>query len=404
MTQNPVIKYPEFRKLFISRVVSAIGDKFFSLSLVWWVINNISGYGLSIAMTAMFLPSVIFSPLMGTLSDRHNKKALMISADILRAILLFILFLLIYKNLLSFSILIAIVFLIYSFAPLFETSVASSLWILTSKEDLPAATAIDSSSISISNVFGAALGSVFIAMLGFKGSVILNSLTYLLSFLFVFMIKKELKINAEIQSDYLKDLKDGFLYIKNNKTYILKLLMFFGFLNFFVSPILMIIPTIIKFILEKDVKWLAIIETFFASGTLIASYLMSYKKDTADNVKFLMISVFFFALSFLFTAYSRTPLITAFLIFICGLSISAGNVLILSYFQKEIDDEYKGRFFSLVNTIVYSIMPLSFIASGFLIEKIGVKNTVIFNSFFAFILGIYGLTKLSRKHISHLIS
>jgi|YNPMSStandDraft_2_1061718.scaffolds.fasta_scaffold02616_4 MFS family permease len=398
MTQNPLIKYPEFRKLFISRVISAIGDKFFSLSLVWWVIsNNNPGYSLSMVMAAMFLPSVIFSPLMGALSDRHNKKTLMITADIIRATLLFVLFTLIYKNLLNFSILILIVFLIYSFAPLFETSTASSLKILTSDKDLPQATAVDSSSIGISNVVGAALGSVFIAVLGFKGCVLLNAITYFLSFVFVYQIRKNLLIREESKPGYFNDLKNGFFYIKNEKKFILKLLIFFGILNFFVSPILMLIPVIVKFILEKEVKWLAIIETFFASGTLIASYLLSFKKDVAKNIEYLMISVLVFAISFFATAFIKMPYLTAFLIFICGFSISAGNVLILSYFQKEIDDEYKGRFFSLINTIVYSIMPLSFIINGFLIEKIDLKNTIFLNSLFAFMLGIYGLTNFSEK-------
>jgi MFS family permease len=398
MTKNPLIKYPEFRKLFVSRVISAIGDKFFSLSLVWWVIsNNNPGYALSLVMAAMFLPSVIFSPLMGTLSDRYNKKILMIFADLIRFSFLSILFFLISKEIFRFTILFIIVFLIYSFAPLFETSTASSLKILTSDKDLPRATAVDSSSIGISNVFGAALGSVFIAVLGFKGCVLLNAITYFLSFIFVYQIRKNLLIREENKSSYFNDLKDGFFYIKNEKKFILKLLIFFGILNFFVSPILMLIPVIVKFILEKEVKWLAIIETFFATGTLIASYLLSFKKDVVKNIEYLMISVLVFAISFFVTAFIKMPYITAFLIFICGFSISAGNVLILSYFQKEIDDKYKGRFFSLINTIVYSIMPLSFIINGFLIEKITVQNTILLNSLFAFMLGIYGLTNFSEK-------
>jgi len=398
MRENPLVKYHEFRKLFLARIISAIGDKFFSLSLVWYVISKYQkGYYLSLIMTAIFLPSVIFSPLMGTLSDRYNKKILMIFADLIRFSFLSILFFLISKEIFSFAILFTIVFLIYSFAPLFETSTASSLKILTSDKDLPRATALDSSSIGISNVVGAALGSVFIAVLGFKGCVLLNAITYFLSFIFVYQIRKNLLIREENKSSYFNDLKDGFFYIKNEKKFILKLLIFFGILNFFVSPILMLIPVIVRFILEKEVKWLAIIETFFATGTLIASYLLSFKKDIVKNIEYLMISVLVFAISFFATAFIKMPYLTAFLIFICGFSISAGNVLILSYFQKEIDDEYKGRFFSLINTIVYSIMPLSFIINGFLIEKITVKNTILLNSLFAFMLGIYGFTKLSEK-------
>jgi len=85
MKENPLILFPDFRRLFISRIISAIGDKFFTLSLMWWVVSLPNGkFGLSLAMAATFLPVVIFSPVMGTMADRHNKKYLMLLADFLR--------------------------------------------------------------------------------------------------------------------------------------------------------------------------------------------------------------------------------------------------------------------------------------------------------------------------------
>ncbi|HOJ85735.1 MAG TPA: MFS transporter [Elusimicrobiales bacterium] len=393
MKNNPVFLYPDFRNLFIARVISAIGDKFFTLSLAWWVIDSGNKFGLSLVMAATFLPVVLFSPFMGALSDRHNKKYLMLIADFFRALILFILVLLLIKNMLSLWFLLLLVFFIYSFAPLFETATASSILPLTSEKHLAQATAVDSSSIGISNVVGAMLGSVFIAWLGFKGSVIINIFTYLISFVFVFMITKNLKTVSENNSDYLKDLKTGFLYIKNDKREILRLLLFFAVLNFFVSPILILIPVIIKFILVKDVKWLAVSESFFAFGVLSASFLMSFKKDIEGNIRLLIYTIFSFSLFFAFTALSKNPYLTSFFLLLCGFSISVGNVAIVSYFQYNIENEYKGRFFSLVNTVVYAIMPVSFVANGFMIDKINPSYVIILNSAVSFIIGIFGLIK-----------
>ncbi|MEW6012624.1 MAG: MFS transporter [Elusimicrobiota bacterium] len=396
MKTNPVFLYPDFRNLFIARVISAIGDKFFTLSLAWWVIDSGNKLGLSLVMAATFLPVVLFSPFMGALSDRHNKKYLMLIADFFRALILFILVLLLIKNMLSLWVLLLLVFLIYSFAPLFETSTASSILPLTSEKHLAQATAVDSSSIGISNVIGAMLGSVFIAWLGFKGSVIINILTYLISFVFVFMITKNLKTVSENNSDYLKDLKTGFLYIKNEKREILNLLLFFAVLNFFVSPILILIPVIIKFILLKDVKWLAISESFFAFGVLSASFLMSFKKDIEGNIRLLIYTIFSFSLFFAFTALSKNPYLTSFFLLICGFSISVGNVAIVSYFQYNIENEYKGRFFSLVNTVVYAVMPISFVVNGIMIDRLSPQTVILLNSFFSFTIGLFGFFRFGK--------
>ncbi|MCX7647880.1 MAG: MFS transporter, partial [Elusimicrobiales bacterium] len=246
------------------------------------------------------------------------------------------------------------------------------------------------------SVIGAMLGSVFIAWLGFKGSVIVNIFTYLVSFAFVFMINKNLKTLSENNSDYLDDLKTGFLYIKNYKREILNLLLFFAVLNFFVSPILILIPVIIKFILIKDVKWLAISESFFALGVLLASFLMSFKKDIKGNISLLIYTIFSFSLFFSFTALSKNPYLTSFFLLVCGFSISVGNVAVVSYFQYNIENEYKGRFFSLVNTVVYAIMPISFVVNGIMIDRLSPQTVILLNSFFSFTIGLFGFFRFGK--------
>ncbi|MEF3279784.1 MAG: MFS transporter [Elusimicrobiota bacterium] len=402
MKNHPLLIYPDFRNLFISRVISAIGDKFFTLAVLWWVIEKESKIGVSLVMAATFLPVVLLSPFMGTLSDRHNKKYLMLIADFARASILFVILFLLVNDLLGLKILLVLIFLLYSFAPLFETSTASSIVILTSEKDLSRAVAIDSSSIGISNVIGAMLGSIFISAIGFKGSLFFNILSYLISFAFVFLISKELKIETSNHSHYIKDLKKGFLYIKNEKKEIFNLLLYFAFLNFFVSPVLIFIPMIVKFILMKDVKWLAILETFFAFGVFLASFIMSFKKDIKGNLRILIYTIFLFAACFFFSAFSKDPYITSILLFLCGFSISTGNVAIVSYFQYNIENEYKGRFFSLVNTVVYAIMPLSFVFNGTLIEKVQIETMMFLNSTICFIVGFLGFILIKKNNLEKL--
>lgn len=398
--ENPLLIYPNFRNLFCARVISAVGDKFFTLALVWWVINEKGEFALSLTMAATFLPAVLFSPLAGIFADRYPKKHIMISADLMRAFFLLIILLLLYESKLTFNILLILVFLIYSFSPFFETSTASSLILTTSQKHLPQATAIDSSSISISNVVGAALGSVFIAYFGFSGSVLSNIITYLLSFCFVLMIKDKLKskdISQHGFREFFNDLKDGFIYLKNELPTILNLLIFFAFLNFFVSPVLILIPVIVKSILNESVRWLAIIETFFAFGSLLAPFIMSFKKDTKGNLTILFITIVFFSTSLLISAFSKNRFFTTFLFLICGFSISLGNVAIISYFQTKVKNEYKGRFFSLVNMIVYAIMPISFIFNGFLLSKLNPSYVISYNSIFSIILFLIGIKKFLKK-------
>ncbi len=389
MKGHPLFDFPDFRRLFFGRVISAIGDKFFQIALIWWALNETSSgkMNVGILMSATFLPIVLFGPFMGAISDRFDRRKTMLMADLARAFFAFTLFLLFYFEKLNFTMALVCVFLISTFAPLFESSSAGSLERLTSKDALPQATAIDSSSAQISSVIGAAAGAIMLSSLGAKGAFFLNCLTYLTSFVLVFFIKSNLKMSQSSNQGWIKDIKEGFFYLKREKEIFL-LVIFFSFLNFFVSPIFILIPMIVKYSLSLDIKWLAIFETFFALGLTTISLLMGFSKNKRDPIKSLSISIFSAGLFFLSLSFLKSKYLSLFSLTLLGASMSFGNVIILSYFQDRVVDEFKGRFFSLITTVSFAVMPLSFTLNGFLAEKLTVGKVILFNSFMVIILSL----------------
>ena len=101
---HPLALFADFRRLFAGRVVSAVGDKFFSIAIAWWVLSEAgadSKLHLGLIMAVNVLPVVVFGPLLGTLSDRTNKRRVMLAADAARAALVLTLALLLWSGRLS---------------------------------------------------------------------------------------------------------------------------------------------------------------------------------------------------------------------------------------------------------------------------------------------------------------
>lgn len=383
---HPIYIFKDFRRVFLGRVISAIGDKFFQIALVWWVMGVTHGkLNVGLIMAANFLPVVLFGPFLGSYVDKSNKKKNMLIADFFRAFFAFILFVLLYYEFLNIYLALTLVFLISSFAPLFEISVASSLLKLTSKEHLSQATATDSSSTQLSNVFGAVIGSIFIAIIGIKGAFFLNSLSYLISFLFIWQINSDLSHKKSEETNFKNTMKDGFKYIFSNKP-ILYLVIFFAFLNFFVSPIFILIPMIVKFMLQLDAKWLAIFEAFFALGLATVSIALSFKTNYSKPYMYLFSSIILNGIFFLLLGFNSNKYFSISFLLFMGSAISLGNVVILSLFQNTISEEYKGRFFSIITTISYAIMPLSFLVHSVIAEKVSVEFDIFLNSIATIIL------------------
>ena len=371
---HPLALFADFRRLFAGRVISAVGDKFFSIAIAWWVLSKAgesSKFHLGLIMAVNVLPVIVFGPLLGTLSDRSDKRRVMLVADAARAFLVFSLAALLWSGRLDLYWLYSICFLISGFGPLFESAVAASILRLTSEEKMPQAVATDSSVMQFSNVIGSALGSVLMAAAGVAGAFLFNAAGYAASFAAVWGIKTPLAPEARTESTFTAEFKAGLAYIFDNKP-LLWLILSFAAFNFFVGPILILIPMIVKFTLKESVTWLAVFETFFALGSSALAVALSFKKSYGNIYLWFFGSLLAVGLSFGGLYFTGDKYAICALLFGAGAALGAGNAVILTLFQSAVPDAMKGRFFSVLTTLAYAVLPLTFMLNGMLAEKFSI--------------------------------
>lgn len=389
MRAHPLYIFPDFRRLFIGRLVAQTGDKFFSLALSWWVISQAgeSKAHLGYLMAVNFLPVVLFGPFMGALADRFNRRSCMIFADLFRFSVVGALCVLLYLGQLTLPLLYGLVFLIAVFVPLFESSVSSSLVDLTDEKNLAGATAADASCIQLSSVAGAALGSVLLAAIGVLGAFAANALAFLVSFGAVWGIKTPLEPKGDASSGYLVELKAGLTYIFSSRP-LLALLVVFAVVNLFAAPLLIIMPMLVKFSLNETAVWLAIFECFFAAGSALVAVALSVRPGR-DNI-YAALSVSMVAVGFLFGSlgFIHSKALLCGLLFCIGAMLALGNAKAMMFFQHVVPDEMKGRFFAALYTLCFAVVPLSLAVNGALAERIPLSFLCAANGAGAVLLGL----------------
>ena len=86
------LKSRDFRLLFVGRSVSLLGDGAFLVAMGWqaYTLSN-SPTALSLLGIAMTLPLIALLLFGGVISDRHDRRRVMLTADALRALLLLLL-------------------------------------------------------------------------------------------------------------------------------------------------------------------------------------------------------------------------------------------------------------------------------------------------------------------------
>src|SRR5215813_7772753 len=80
------LRQRDLRRLFAGLVVSQAGDWLYNLALLAFVYERTgSSAWVGITTAARILPEVVLGPLGGVLADRHDRRTVMISSDVLRA-------------------------------------------------------------------------------------------------------------------------------------------------------------------------------------------------------------------------------------------------------------------------------------------------------------------------------
>ncbi len=359
-----------------------MGDKFFTIALAWWAVNETGARGalnLGFLMALTLLPSVLFGPLVGTLADRFDRKRCMIVADGCRLLLVSIMALLLLQGKMTLSGMYVLVFLLACFMPLFESSAEGSLASLTDEEGLFAAVAMDSSVVALSNVLGAALGGIALAALGTAGAFGFNGATFGVSLVLIASVQTSLvpgkKTPEENEPATTRQSLGEIVSWLGQHRDVLGMLIMFGILNFFAAPLMISIPLMVRYAFESSVSWVAMLEASLALGTVTMACVMSFASGDKPLRK-IFTGVVTMGLSITLFALCPKLWMGFPLVFCAGASLALVSAAAMGFFQSIVPDTLKGRFFSILTAVAYSVMPLALALNGVVTQFFSVRRVL----------------------------
>ncbi|HBA61577.1 MAG TPA: hypothetical protein DCZ92_12335, partial [Elusimicrobia bacterium] len=121
-------------------------------------------------------------------------------------------------------------------------------------------------------------------------------------------------------------------------------------------------------------------ETFFALGSASLAAGLSFKKSYSNIYGWFFASLLAVGLSFGGLYFTANKYAICALIFAAGAALGAGNTVALTLFQSTVPDAMKGRFFSVLTTLAYAVLPLAFMTTGLLAERFSVGFCIAMNA------------------------
>lgn len=180
------LRLRDFRRLWTADVVSLLGDWAGRLALAVLVLDRTGSPAWAAAVTAVSLAGFVgIGQVLATLADRFGRVHVMIAADVARAALFAAM--LIH---LPVGVLLLLAFLAGLASPPFEAARSAALIDVVPEHRYGDALALSGVSVQASIVAGNALGGVLLVLVGARGALAINAVSFLVSALLILRLRR----------------------------------------------------------------------------------------------------------------------------------------------------------------------------------------------------------------------
>ena len=387
----------KFRRLWAASVISLLGEWFNTIALFFLILEySGSEFLLGILFSVRMALFAISQPVNGLLADRFNRKSLMLWANILQ-VGLALSFLLVDgpEDMWWLVTLSGLMMLLHG---VYVTAERAALPNIVDEEDLITANAIDSASWSTALCIGAMLGGIVVSIWGTDMAFIIDSYTFLLSSLLLIPLKFSQNIDPKMKGPLfgtaLANIKIGWSRIYSDKK-LLRIVFAKSSWNLAGAGLAGVFLVLAGSELTGYGAAFGFGLFFFARGVgtgigpLLARAIFKDKAKWPTLIGILVTISGFFYLLVGISLDIYLPLTV--LLIICAHSASGGNwVLSTVLTQMWVEDEVRGRVFSMDMLILGTSAALSTTIAGYLVEYQGLtlKNGFISFSLLMIICGI----------------
>ncbi|MHA6533918.1 MFS transporter [Paenibacillus sp. BAC0078] len=370
------------RNLFLllsGQLISQMGDKFYSLALAYWVLQTTHSPSLTGLMLFFSMaPAIVTGLLSGGIIDFLNRKKLMVTIDIIRGLVVFMLVIAYEAGVLNVAIILTAQVILSICSAFFDPTVQAVIPQIVKEDELISANAKSQFVGGVALVAGPLLGGMCAALLVLEPA------------------SKAKPGNKKIRENIL----DGYKYIFKNRSIIL-IVSVIAILHFFVGSVQVIIPVFAVTLKGDGAQNLGILESFYGAGVILTGVVLSLKSINKHEHKFMYGGICFIGLVYtLFGIVSRSGVNHVLPYFFIFCAMSAAVVVISTCYrailQKKVENEMAGRVFGIIGSIGNFTYPAAMLLFGIWLERFNYGLLLMFCGTIIIILG-FGLLMLDRR-------
>jgi len=369
-------------KLILSNTITRFGDSVETIAFSWVVYQltgSLSIMGLVFALN--FIPNIIFAPFAGVYADRHNRKSIVIISDLFRGVNASLIAILIFQQSANVWMIVAFSF-INSTLESFANPARRSLFAdLIEPENFLKVASVSSSLSSTAELFGLGTAGLIVAFGGNGMAFFVDALTFFISAFGIASISYHRTIPKETsENSYWTDIKQGLQLLGEYKI-IPICIAASAMLNFFFTPLNVLLPKYADDVLHMGVKGVSLIEAamtigIICGGLVIASIHKRFKLSTISISGFILLGSTYLLLGLL-PHLPIQPFQAEFSVvvaFLFGMAVPTIATPLQTTVMKIIPENKRGIISSVMGTFILIAIPLGGAIVGIIGDHLSVSQ------------------------------
>lgn len=376
--ENPTWKR-SFFPIWGGQAASLLGSQVVQFALIWYLTTQTeSATVLSVASIFEFLPGVFFSPFIGALVDRWNRRRIMIVADAVVALATLVLVALFWLGVVEVWHIYAIIFVRAVGGRFHGPAMGASTSLMVPKEHLTRIQGLNQTLHGGLNLIAAPLGALLMEILPIEGVVAVDVITAAIAITpLLFINIPQPEPTAEQLSGKFslwQETLSGFRYVFGWPALAI-IILTATLLNFFVAPTFSLLPLLVKTHFQGGALELSYLNSIFGVGAIMGGIFLGVWGGFRRKIVNIGVAIFGLGLtSFIIGLLPESGYWIAFgALWFGGMMLPIANGTLGSIFQGAVEPAMQGRVFSALGSAANAITPIGYALAGPLSDKYGIQ-------------------------------
>ena len=362
-----------------SQNLSIFGSSLVNYAIVWYItLRTSSGSMMTIALLTSCLPQLLISLFAGVWADRYRRKYVIIFSDMLTAVATLVLGLVFLAGYRELWLIFAVSAVRSVGAGIQSPAVSAVLPQFVPKDKLMRVNGVNSSIRSAIMLLSPAAGGWLLAVYSLEAAFFVDVATAAAAVVILLFIRlpAHAKAAEARQSSAFDDLKCGLVYVKNHRL-ISKLLVYYAFFFFLISPAAFLTPLLIARSYGEEVWRLTANEVLYSAGAVFGGVLMSLWGGYKNRLQTIALACAAYGVSGVFLGAVNHFWIYLAIMFLTGIFSPVFNAAETVLIQENVDNNMQGRIFSIIDLIILAVMPAGMLLFGPVADRVSVESIMI---------------------------